>query len=91
MGDIEWVGSPGSWPSESVAGEPIGRLTVDIEQARALTLAPDEVLVVVFPSWVGQHNLDAHTTRLRGVLGNRFIAVMGDNVQLAKVRTEDWA
>ena len=70
---------------------------VDIEQipglseARGLTVGPDEVLVVVFPRWAGNDVLQAHTARLRDVLGNRFIMVMGDDIQLAKVRKDQWA
>lgn len=90
MSDIEWLGKSGSWPSEPVEGEPIGRPIVDIEHARGLIVGPDEVLVVVFPQWLGQHELNAHSTRLREVLGNRFIAVSGGDVKLAKIKKDDW-
>lgn len=80
---IEWVR-----PREDAKVNPV---TVDVPEARALTVGPDEVLVVVFPQWATPAILDQHRERFTEVLGSRFILVAGDDVQLAKIPAEGWA
>lgn len=83
MSEIEWL--------RAHEGEPVGPVTVDVPEARALVVGVDEVLVVVFPSWVPMDVLAAHRTHLTEVLQNRFFLVTGNDIQLAKVRAQDWA
>lgn len=80
--DIEWW-EPGT--SGVYTGHVAG-----LAEARGLTVGHDEVLVVVFPT-VRPDVLHAHAARLREVLGNRFILVSGDDVQLAKIKKDQWA
>lgn len=68
----------------------ISPVTVDLPKARGLVVGPDDVLVVVFPP-LRQDELAAHRKELHRILGDRFVFVAGDGVQLAKVRREDWA
>lgn len=77
-------------PLPPYVGDVIPPETLDLGEARGLVIGPDEILVIVFPGFVDPQQLDAHRARLREVLGNRFIAVMGDDVMLAKVRPDDW-
>lgn len=65
------------------------RVSVDVPSAHALTVGPDEVLVVVLPGHVDPAQMQAHRDRIREVLGNRCLVVAGDDVRLAKVKIGD--
>lgn len=66
-----------------------GPVTVDIPEARALVIGPDDLLVVVIPQGHA-HAIQQHREHLHSVLGNRFIIILGDDVMLAKVKDEEW-
>jgi hypothetical protein len=74
-----------------VAGDVLDPADVTTKEARHMVLGPDDVLVVVFPTWVGTLALKEHEDRLRETLGKRFVLIMGDGVQLAKIKDTDWA
>lgn len=84
--DIEWV----SRTAHMISDDPAD-ITVNIPEAHALVVAADEILVIVFPTWLTPMELDMHRARLKEGLGNRFILMAGDHVQLAKVKNHDWA
>lgn len=81
-GGIEWLTN--TEPSQDL-------VTVDIRGAAAITVGPGEILVVVMPQWATPMVLREHREHFTAVLGNRFVMVAGDNIQLAKVRTDQWA
>lgn len=80
-----------SWDDRPLTGEMSGPERFDDDvKASGITVAPDEVLVIVFPTFVGPQELAAHRERFREVLGSRFVLVSGDNIQLAKIKEEEW-
>lgn len=87
MSEIEWLSRSGA----SLEGDVVDGTTVSIPEARALVVGPDDLLVIVFPYFLGQVQMEAHRRRLREVLGDRFILLTGDNIQLAKIPERDWA
>ena len=81
-GDIEWV-------RQSVDGD-VTPVELDLTAARGFTVGPGDILVVVFPQWVGAPELEAHRQHLLDKLGDRFVLVSGDDVMLARVRDDQW-
>lgn len=77
--------------ADAIGGELVEPVTVNIPEARAVTVAPDEVLVVVMPSWLSDQQRASHRAHLDDVLGKRYMLIYGEDVQLAKVKEEDWA
>jgi hypothetical protein len=88
VSDIEW-----RKPRDDVqTGDIVGRVSVDIGEARALVIGPDDRLVIVMPGYVNSDPqiVYAHAARIREAIGNRFVILAGDDIQLAKVKDDDW-
>jgi hypothetical protein len=80
MSEIEWLSS----------GEVVNPAVVDMGEARALVIGPDDRLVVVMPGDVRMFDLQAHADRIREAIGNRFVILAGNDIRLAKVKANDW-
>lgn len=64
--------------------------TIDLPEARALTLAADETLIIVLPRRISKQEADEHHAYLYPYLGDRFVIIGGDDILLGKIKTEDW-
>lgn len=75
--------------AKPVTGDVVAPVTVDVPEARALVVGPDDILLIVMPSG-HEHAFEGHRAHLNSVLHNRFMLIAGDNIMLAKVKAEDW-
>lgn len=69
----------------------VGPVTVDMAPAKGMVVGPDDILVVVFPSWVDDTARQKHCDHLTEILGKRYMLMIGNDIQLAKVKAKDWA
>ncbi len=64
-------------------------MKVDLVHAEVLVVEPDEVLVIRLREQLEEKQAEAVMDGLQQILGDRFILVGGEGVELAKVKKDD--
>lgn len=64
-------------------------MKVDLVHAEVLVVEPDEILVIKLTEQLEETQAEAVMDGLQQILGDRFILVGGDGVELAKVKKDD--